>query len=329
MMNLNRILRSPFMRATSAFLIILLIGAVFNADGTFFKWSTHRDTLRQSSVYGILACGMTVVIITAGIDLSVGSVLGLVAVLFSIFTIHWQYPAWIAVPICLLVGTACGLVSGTLIARFAIQPFIVTLAMMEFARGLAKYISGGEKISNYLMQEDGSFKQLPMPRIFEYLDSRILGGNVAVVTIVFLVCLVVTWIILSRLYRGRHIFAVGGSENAAHLSGVPVAITKLIAYGICGFYSAVAGICQAVQERQGDPEAGRGYELTAIAIVVIGGTSLMGGQGSILLTFLGTLTIGYLVKILSINAVTEAGRLMLTGAIIIAAVLLQQHRRHG
>jgi ribose transport system permease protein len=120
---------------------------------------------------------------------------------------------------------------------------------------------------------------------------------------------------------------VGGNEEASRLSGVPVAGTKLLAYGLSGFFAAVAGICQAAQELQGDPEAGATYELTAIAIVVIGGTSLMGGKGSIGLTLVGAMTIGYLEKILSINAVGEASRLMLTGAIIVGAVLFQMARR--
>ncbi len=121
-------------------------------------------------------------------------------------------------------------------------------------------------------------------------------------------------------------YAIGGNEAAARLSGVPVGAMKLLAYGSCGLFCAVAGICQAAQEQQGDPEAGVGYELNAIAIVVIGGTNLMGGRGGIGLTLLGTLIIGYIDKILSINAVGEASRLMLTGAIIVAAVLVQRRR---
>jgi ribose transport system permease protein len=120
---------------------------------------------------------------------------------------------------------------------------------------------------------------------------------------------------------------MGGNEEAARLSGVSVKTTKIIAYAVSGLLAALAGICQAAQEQQGDPEAGIGYELTAIAIVVIGGTTLAGGRGGLGLTLLGTLTIGYLEKILSINAVPEASRLMLTGAIIVIAVLAQRRRK--
>jgi ribose transport system permease protein len=321
-----KIMREPYARALFALIAIILIGALFNADGAFFKWGTHRDMLRQASVFGILACGMTVVIISAGIDLAVGSVLALIAVVFSILTIHGGVPPLIAIPCCLALGAAFGSVSGGLIARFKIQPFIATLAMMVFARGLAKYVSGGKKVSTVMQDADGNFVNTDLPAVFTAIDSRVLGGNLSVVTIIFLVCLLVSWLVLERLRPGRYVFAIGGSEEASRLSGVPVARTKVLAYGLSGLFAAVAGICQAAQEYQGDPEAGMGYELSAIAIVVIGGTNLMGGRGSVVLTLLGTLTIGYLEKILSINAVGEASRLMLTGVIIVSAVLLQRQR---
>lgn len=324
---MRRFFGSSIVRALAALGAIIVLGLIFNADGAFFKWSMHRDMLRHVSVYGILACGMTVVIISGGIDLAVGSVLGLCAVLFSILTIHWSWSPWQSLPVTIAAGTLCGLVSGGLIGRFRIQPFIATLAMMVFARGLAKWISGGQKISTAVQDTDGTYHYVQVPAFFETISSRVLGGNVAVVTLIFLSCLLVVAILLARLRWGRYIYAVGGNEEAARLSGVPVFGTKLLAYGMAGFFSAVAGICQAAQERQGDPEAGVSYELSAIAIVVIGGTSLMGGRGSALLTLLGALTIGYLDKILSINAVGEAPRLMLTGAIITAAVLFQRSRK--
>ena len=127
-----------------------------------------------------------------------------------------------------------------------------------------------------------------------------------------------------KLRPGRYIYAIGGNEVAARLSGVPVFAVKVLTYGVSGLFCAVAGMCQAAQELQGDPEAGIAYELSAIAMVVIGGTTLAGGKGSVILTLLGVLTIGYLQKILSLNAAPEATRLMLTGAIIICAVLFQR-----
>ncbi|PCJ65112.1 MAG: hypothetical protein COA73_03065 [Candidatus Hydrogenedentota bacterium] len=316
--------RSALGRALIAFFLVLLLGAIFNADGAFFKLGTHRDTLRQASVYGILACGMTIVILAGGIDLAVGSVMALVAVVFSILTIHWGWSGFSAIPASLLVGMLAGSVSGVLSARFRIQPFIATLAMMVFARGLAKVSSGGMKVSTAIQDTDGTYKYVEVPGIFRAIDTRILWDSVSVVTLIFLACFGMCYFLLSKHILGRYIYAIGGNEDAARYSGVPVVGIKVLTYALSGFFAAVAGICQAAQEQQGDPDTGAGYELTAIAIVVVGGTSLMGGRGGIGLTFAGMLIIGYLEKILSINAVAEANRLMLTGLIIIGAVLLQR-----
>jgi ribose transport system permease protein len=320
-------LRSPLLRAFAALVLVFLIGIMFNADGAFFKWNTHRDMFRHISVFAILACGMTLVIITAGIDLSVGSLLGLMAVLFSLFSLQMAWPPWLALFSCLVIGAALGAASGGLIGRFKIQPFIATLAMMVFARGMAKWVSGGQKISTAVLQPDGTYQYVDVPPIFEFLNSKLLNENIAVVTLILFACVLICWVILTKLRWGRYIYAIGGNEEAARLSGIPVIRTKLLAYGLSGFFCAIAGMCQAAQELQGDPEAGMTYELTAIAIVVIGGTNLMGGRGGIGLTFIGAMTIGYLEKILSINAVGEASRLMLTGTIIVGAVLFQKTRR--
>jgi len=326
--SLLHVLLYPPVRAMLALGAILVLGMVFHADGTFYKWDTHRDMLRQISVFGILACGMTLVIISGGIDLSVGSVLGHVAVTFALLSIHWGWHGALAVPASLVAGAVLGLLVGAVIARFHIPPFIATLAMMVFARGLAKQVSGGQKVGRSVEQEDGTFAFVDLPATFRYLDMQVFGNNLAVVTIIFLACALFCHILLSRTRSGRYLYAIGGNEEAARLSGVPVTAVKVMAYALCGFFAAVAGLCQAAQETQGDPEAGMAYELTAIAIVVIGGTSLMGGRGHMGLTLLGVLIIGYLDKILSINAVGESSRLMLTGSIILVAVLLQQARRH-
>jgi len=315
---------SPVARALLALALMILIGCVFNAGGAFFRWSVHRDMLRQVSTFGILACGMTVVIITAGIDLSVSSILAFAAVSFAWLILPRGWPPTLAIPGVLATGLVLGALSGTLVARMRIQPFIVTLAMMVFARGLAKVLSGGQKISNYVQQPDGTSRVVELPAIFGAIDNRVLGGNLSIVTIVFLLCVLVTWVILARLRLGRYLYAVGGNQEAARLSGVPITKTLIAAYAYSGLLSAVAGICQAAQETQGDPETGMGYELDAIAMVVIGGTTLAGGRGSVVLTLIGVLTIGYLQKILSLNAAPEATRLMLTGTIIVCAVLFQR-----
>jgi ribose transport system permease protein len=303
---------------------VLLLGSLLNANGAFFEWATQRAVLREVAVGGILASGMTVVVVSGGIDLAVGSVLGLSAVALAWLTILRAVSGWIAVPAVLVVGALTGLVSGALVSWPRLQPFIVTLGMMVFARGLAKELSGGEKISTYVHTADGRFANVPTPAVFEALDGRVLGGNVSVVTLVFLACVLVTYVVLERLRIGRYLYAVGGNFEAARLSGVPVRFTLMFAYVLCGVFAAVAGICQAAQETHGDPETGVGYELDAIAMVVLGGTSLSGGRGGIGLTLLGVLTLGYLQKVLSLNAYSTELRLMLTGAILILAVLFQR-----
>lgn len=318
---------TPPGRALIALLLVIIVGTIFNADGGFFKLGTHRDAWRQASVYGILACGMTLVIISGGIDLAVGSVLALSAVCCAKMAIHWGWSPIVVVPLCILIGGACGAVSGSITAALRVQPFIATLAMMVFARGLAKYASGGMKVSTAVPTETGTYQYVDVPQLFRAIDARIFGGNISVVTLIFLGCAAIAYVALARHRWGRQLYAIGGNETAARLSGVPVISAKTAAYVASGMLAALAGVCQAAQEQQGDPEAGSGYELIAIAMVVIGGTSLMGGRGGVGLTLLGVFTIGYLEKILSINAVPEAGRLMLTGAIIVAAVLTQRRSR--
>jgi ribose transport system permease protein len=322
---LRRALTSSAGRAFLELLLVLLLGVIFNADGAFFKVGTHRDTLRQSSVYGILACGMTLVIITGGIDLSVGSILAVSSVCFSIFTMHMDWPWLPAIVACLLIGSALGSASGALVSKAKFQPFIATLVLMYFARGFAKWITEGKKISTYVTIGDKVIVK-EMPAIFKQIDSRILGGNLSIVTVIFLVCLIVAWVFLARHKWGRELYSIGGNEEAARLSGVPVRMAKFMAYTFSGLMCGVAGICQAAQETQGDPTTGDGYELIAISMVAIGGTNMAGGRGSMGLTLLGILTIGYLFKILSINAIPDAGRGMITGIIIVLAILTQKRR---
>jgi ribose transport system permease protein len=296
---------------------VLVLGCIFHSGGAFFEWQTHRALLREISVHGILACGMTVVIITAGIDLSVGSVLALAAVSVALLSMPMGWSGGLAVAVVLAIGLVAGAVNGALVAFARIQAFIVTLAMMVFARGLAKQLSGGQKVSSYFQTAAGQFVTVPEPALLSTIDSRVLGDNVSIVTLVFAACLLLTWVVLRHLRMGRYLYAVGGNLEAARLSGVPVRLTLVFAYAVAGLFSAVAGICQAAQETHGDPETGLGYELDAIAMVVLGGTGL---------TLIGALTLGYLQKVLSLNAYSTELRLMLTGGIIIAAVLFQKRR---
>jgi ribose transport system permease protein len=315
-------------RALFPLLSVLALGAIFNAGGAFFRWSTHVALLREVSVLGVLACGMTLVVISGGIDLAVGSLLGLSAVSFALLSLPGGWHGFAAAGVALGIGAAAGATSGAFVTRARMPPFIVTLAMLVFARGLAKYLSGGEKISTYARGADGRFVTLELPAIFSQIDARVIGGHVPVVTLVFLACVALTWVLLARHKLGRYLLAIGGNSEAARLSGVPVGAALVAAYALSGLFAAIAGICQAAQEAQGDPETGLGYELDAIAMVVIGGTRLAGGYGGVGLTVIGVLTLGYLQKVLSLNAFSSELRLMLTGVILMVA-LWMQHKYRG
>jgi ribose transport system permease protein len=321
---LRRWLATPLLQAIIPLVLVVGLGCAFNQRGAFFAWSTHRDMLREVAVHGILACGMTVVVLTAGIDLAVGSVLALSAVGFAVMLMPLGVHAALAVAATVGLGLTIGSTSGALVARYRMQPFVVTLAVMVFARGLAKQLAGGRKVTSYVAAADGTARSVDLPAIFDSIDAKVLHGNVAIVTLVLAGVLLVSWVLLTRLRVGRHIYAVGGNVEAARLAGVPVERTLVFAYAYSGLLAAVAGMCQAAQETHGDPETGMGYELDAIAMVVLGGTSLMGGRGGIGQTLIGILTLGYLQKVLSLNAYSSEARLMLTGAIIVGAVLFQR-----
>lgn len=268
---------------------------------------------------------MTLVILAAGIDLSVGSVLGFSATLFSLLLIGYGWGAGTALAACLAAGLAAGIISGLLIARFRMQPFVATLAMMVAARGGAKLLSGGIKVQpgarpEYAMQDAA-------PEIFHWMTTRLPGIGVQPATILFLLCMVIMFFVVGKSLFGRQLYAIGGNEEAARLSGIQVGRVKVFAYALCAMFAALAGILNASRIEIGDPEAGATYELDAIAAVVIGGTSLSGGQGGMALTLIGTLIVAYINKILSINGVEEAYRLLAKGLIIVVAVLIQQKRK--
>ena len=303
--------------AFSALAVVLLLGMAFNANGVFFQPSVHADVLWQLAGFGILACGLTLVILAGGIDLSVGSVVALSGVVFAILSMREELSPWIAVPVAIGFGAACGFVNGLLVAFVRLQPFIATLAMMAFARGLAKsdLLSRGVKI-----------QKMPPPPIVDLLNAKVGLGAVSVSfgTLLFLACFLATLVALRQLRFGRHVYAIGDNQQAAWLSGIPVRRTQVLAYTACGLLAGIAGVLFAGIERQGNPDGGAGYELTAIAMVVVGGTSLSGGKGGVTLTLLGALTIGYVRKILDLNGVATPAQLMLTGAIVVLAVLVQR-----
>ncbi len=318
-------------RGLIAFAIVFALGCIYTprVGGSglpiFLSFRTQLDTLFEYSEYGLLATGMTLVILTGGIDLSVSSVLGFSATLFALLTSGY---GWGIVPSVLLgvaAGLAAGGVSGLLISRFRMQPFVATLAMMTGARGLAKYVSGGIKVQPaaqnwYRLTED-------TPAFFRWMTTSLPGIGLTPATLLFLVAIVVMALVVRKTSYGRKLYAIGGNEEAARLAGVSVGWTKFATYALCAGFAALAGVVNACRQDLGDPEAGMGYELDAIAAVVIGGTSLMGGRGGMMLTLLGVLIMAYINKILSLNSVAIDRRMMIQAAIIVVAVLIQRQRR--
>jgi rhamnose transport system ATP-binding protein len=300
-------------------LLAIIFSPVRGGRPVFLDVGNLTDILRQVAEKGILAAGMTPVIISGGIDLSVGSVLALSATLTASFFMGGGYGLWITIPLVLAIGCAWGLVNGLVVARWRLQPFIATLATMSAARGVARYVSGGAAVPL-------GFGEGGAPESFRGLAAPIVPF-VPVPAVLFLVSVAAVAILMSRMRAGRYIHAIGDNEQAARLSGVNVRLHKTLVYVLCAGLAALAGIIHCAQLEQGNPNDGVGYELDAIAAVVIGGTSLAGGVGTVGGTLIGTLIIGIINNSMGLNNVDANLQLILKGVIILAAVWLQTRRR--
>ena len=277
------------------------------------------NIIRSISETGILALGMTFVIIAAGIDLSVGAVLGLCSVLTATLFINQGWGLWSTLSLVIVTGVIFGAIQGAISTAFRIQAFIVTLAGLQAARGFALIASNNAFINIQYGVGPGN-----APPAFGVLGERI-GGVFPVATLVFVVLAVIAAFLLNNTRYGRYVVAVGGNEKAARLSGIPVSAIKISVYALTGFASAIAGIVHAGQFSFGSPNDGLGYELNAIAAVVIGGTDLFGGAGSMIGTIAGAIMLGALANILQLNDVSAAMQLLATGAIIVIAAALQTY----
>jgi ribose transport system permease protein len=277
------------------------------------------NIIRSISETGILALGMTFVIIAAGIDLSVGAVLGLCSVLTATLFINQGWGLWSTLSLVIVTGVIFGAIQGAISTAFRIQAFIVTLAGLQAARGFALIASNNAFINIQYGVGPGN-----APPAFGVLGERI-GGVFPVATLVFVVLAVIAAFLLNNTRYGRYVVAVGGNEKAARLSGIPVSAIKISVYALTGFASAIAGIVHAGQFSFGSPNDGLGYALNAIAAVVIGGTDLFGGAGSMIGTIAGAIMLGALANILQLNDVSAAMQLLATGAIIVIAAALQTY----
>ncbi|WP_232663987.1 ABC transporter permease [Pseudonocardia sp. TRM90224] len=279
------------------------------------------NVVRAVSEIGIIAVGMTFVILIGGIDLSVGAVLGLAAVGSAVLLVENDYGVLPAVLLVLLAGLVFGLLQGIASALLGIQAFIVTLAGLQIARGLARIVSGGQGVAIAYGEGPGE-----APVTFSLLGERTFNGLVPIPAVIFIVVAVLAIVFLRVSAFARHVYAIGGNEKAARLSGVPVVRVKVIVFGICGLLAALAGIIHAGQLNQGSPNDGSGYELDAIAAVVVGGTALSGGRGSVVGTVAGALLLGVLNNILALNNVDPNVQLLIKGLVIVAAAGLQRLR---
>jgi ribose transport system permease protein len=285
------------------------IAVYFKAgENLFFTSDNILTLLRQASFNAIMAAGVSVVIITAGIDLSIGSVWALSSVVMAFVCVNKGLAWTLSVLIGLAVGLACGIVNGWGVTLLRIPPFVATLGMMSIARGLAEVITGGFQISG-------------LPDAFQWWGQGDIFG-VPVPVIVAVGVIVLTWALLRFTRLGRYIYAVGGNEAAAHLSGVPVNRVKLFAYAYCGTLAALAGLLATARMGSVRPSDALGYELDAIAASVIGGISLMGGQGSVLGTAIGAALIGVLRNGMVLLDVSAFWQKVVIGVVIIIALAL-------
>ncbi len=313
----------PICRSLLGLVVIVIAAIVLSPQDRegwpiFLSVGNWTNIVRQMSEIGILALGMTLVILSAGIDLSVGSILALGATLTAKLLMHWDpgIDAWMhitfTVSFAIFACSLTGFLNGLVIARLSIQPFVVTLAAMIGFRGLARWLSQNSNIG------------------LSFDDTHISGqfaaafASPSVVIGVFVAMAILFGIVLSRSVFGRYVRALGDNQLAAAYAGLPIRRVQVAVYAIAGAMAGLAGVIHCAQNRQGNPNDGMAYELDAIAAVVIGGTSLKGGKGTILGTVVGTLTLGVIANILGLKGVDENVKWMAKAVIIVLAVLLQQ-----
>jgi ribose transport system permease protein len=294
-------------------LIVILVAFAIIAPH-FLTENNLLNIVRQASINIVLATGMTVVILTAGIDLSVGSVLAVAAVTALVVSLIPGL-AWAAIPVALFVGLALGMVNGVLVAYVGLPPFIVTLGSMTALRGLAYLFADGTTVINSKLS-------------FAWIGNAYLGPLPWLVVIAFLVILG-TWFMLRRTVLGVHIYAVGGNPQAARLTGIKVGMVLLFTYAYSGLLAALGGIMTASRLYSANGVLGTGYELDAIAAVILGGTSFVGGIGTVIGTLFGALIIATLNNGLTLMNVSFFWQLVVKGLVIIIAVALDKYRHKG
>lgn len=273
--------------------------------------------LLSTAVIGILALGATFVIITGGIDLSVGTVMTLSSVLTGLIVVTAELPIILGVLGGIATGAFCGMLCGVAITKLQIPPFIATLAMMMIAKGLALVLSNAAPI---YFTDHPSFAKIA-------LGNSIPGVNLPNAVLIFFILGIIAAIILSKTILGRFNFAIGSNEEATKLSGINVDRWKIGIYSLAGAFTGIAGVIMASRLNSAQPALGQGYELEAIAAVVIGGTSLSGGKGTIVGTIIGALIMSVLTNGLRVLSIPQEWQTVVVGVVIIAAVFMDILRR--
>ncbi len=306
--------------AFASLIVLMVIFSVLKPEA-FFTTDNIIGILQSTTVIGVLAIASTFIIITSGIDLSVGVLMTFCAVMAGVFMVNLGLPMWIGVPGAVLVGALCGTVSGLAITKLRVPPFIATLGMMMLLKGASLIITQTRPI--YFNDVEG-FDAISLGSVLSDLVPGLPIPNG--VLIMFLVA-VVSAVVLNKTALGRYTFALGSNEEAVRLSGVNVDRWKVIIYAFSGGICGIAGLLIASRLNSAQPALGQGYELDAIAAVVIGGTSLSGGVGTILGTIIGAFIMSVLINGLRIMSVAQEWQMVLTGLIIILAVYTDNLRR--
>ncbi|OXM86253.1 ribose ABC transporter permease [Paenibacillus rigui] len=318
----NRANQSGATQKLLAFASLILLIIVFSlSSSNFFQFDNIVAIILATAVTGVLALGSTFVIITGGIDLAVGTVMTFASVMTGVMITTWHLPMPLGIVGGIATGALCGLISGLAVARMNIPPFIATLAMMMITKGLSLVISGTKPI---YFNDTPVFSQISMGSV---LNAIIPGLEIPNAVLIFFGLAIVASIILSKTIIGRYNFALGSNEEATRLSGVNVNYWKITIYTLTGIFSGIAGILMASRLNSAQPALGQGYELEAIAAVVIGGTSLSGGQGSILGTVIGALIMSVLTNGLRILSVPQEWQTVIVGLVVILAVYTDILRR--
>ncbi|GAA0179745.1 sugar ABC transporter permease [Clostridium sediminicola] len=294
------------------FIVLCILMAI--SSRRFLSPDNLMNIVRQVSINGVLAVGMTFVILTSGIDLSVGAVMAFTGTIMAGAMVNLGLHPAVAVLVGILIGAIIGLINGTLIAYAKMPPIIVTLAMMEIPRGLALLYTGGYPLAG-------------LPKSFSFIGRGYLFNVIPMPVIIMLIIYAIAYVILNHLPIGRYIYAIGGNEEAVRLSGVKVKKYKIMAYVISSVTAAISGMVLTSRLMSGQPMAGVGFELDAIAAVVLGGTDIAGGRGHIVGTLIGALIIGVLSNGLNLMGVSPYFQRVIKGLIILLAIYFSSKKK--